>query len=90
MTSANKTNPVEGAERIVAVAHRLADAARTETLNLFRSPALRPDNKSATGFDPVTEADRASERAMRAILPSNAPRTASWARNTAAGTDKAA
>ena len=73
MTRANKTNPVEGAERIVAVAHRLADAARAETLNLFRSPALRPDNKSATGFGPVTEADRASERAMRAILAAERP-----------------
>ena len=56
------------AERIAAVAHELADAARIETLKLFRSPGLRPDNKAATGFDPVTEADRASERAMRAIL----------------------
>jgi len=73
MTSANKTNPVEEAGRIVAVAHRLADAARIETLKLFRSPELRPDNKSATGFDPVTEADRASERAMRAILAAERP-----------------
>ena len=76
MTSANKTNPVEDAERIVAVAHRLADAARAETLSLFRSPALRPDNKAATGFDPVTEADRASERAMRAILAAERPEDA--------------
>ncbi|WP_313353146.1 histidinol-phosphatase [Paracoccus sp. (in: a-proteobacteria)] len=73
MTSKNKTNPVEGAEQIIAVAHRLADAARTETLKLFRSPALRPDNKATTGFDPVTEADRASERAMRAILAAERP-----------------
>ena len=51
----------------------LADAARAETLRHFRSPALAPDNKLATGFDPVTEADRASERAMRAILAARRP-----------------
>ncbi len=64
------------AERIAAVAHELADAARIETLKLFRSPGLRPDNKAATGFDPVTEADRASERAMRAILAEKRPQDA--------------
>ena len=56
-----------------AVAAALADAARVETLRHFRSPALAPDNKAATGFDPVTEADRASERAMRAILADRRP-----------------
>lgn len=45
----------------------MADAARAETLQHFRSPLI-PDNKAAAGFDPVTKADRASERAMRAIL----------------------
>ncbi|SMO51668.1 inositol monophosphatase family protein [Paracoccus laeviglucosivorans] len=60
--------PAETVAEIVATAHRLADAARGETLRLFRSPDLRPDNKLTQGFDPVTEADRASERAMRAIL----------------------
>lgn len=58
---------------IVATAHRLADAARVETLRLFRSPDLHPDNKAQKGFDPVTEADRASERAMRAILAEARP-----------------
>lgn len=55
-------------DAIVSTAQQLADAARTETLRLFRSPDLRPDNKLTSGFDPVTEADRASEKAMRAIL----------------------
>lgn len=58
---------------IIATAHKLADAARIETLRLFRSPGLNPLNKAATGFDPVTEADRASERAMRAILAVDRP-----------------
>ena len=64
------------ADQIAAVAHELADAARIETLKLFRSPDLRPDNKAASGFDPVTEADRASERAMRAILAQKRPEDA--------------
>lgn len=53
---------------IIRTAHHLADAARRETLPLFRSRNLRPDNKLSSGFDPVTEADRASEQAMRDIL----------------------
>ncbi|SMX37340.1 inositol monophosphatase family protein [Octadecabacter ascidiaceicola] len=48
-------------------AHVMADAARAAILPLFRS-GLTSDNKDATGFDPVTEADRAAEQAMRAIL----------------------
>ena len=45
----------------------MADAAAAETLRLFRT-TLHADNKAADGFDPVTEADRAAERAMRAVL----------------------
>jgi myo-inositol-1(or 4)-monophosphatase len=52
---------------IVSLSHRLADAADKATLPRFRTP-LEIDNKAGTGFDPVTEADRAAERAMRAIL----------------------
>lgn len=66
----------ETASDIMQTAHLLADAARGETLRLFRSPELRPDNKAAQGFDPVTEADRASERAMRAILARRRPQDA--------------
>ncbi|KGJ02782.1 histidinol-phosphatase, inositol monophosphatase family [Paracoccus halophilus] len=73
MTSGTSRISGETAERLAAVAHELADAARIETLRLFRSPELRPDNKAASGFDPVTEADRASERAMRAILEARRP-----------------
>ena len=53
---------------ISAVAHRLADAARAVTLPLFRSPRLTTDNKAEGGFDPVTQADREAEAAMRALL----------------------
>jgi myo-inositol-1(or 4)-monophosphatase len=48
---------------------KIADAADAATLPLFRS-GLAVDAKSAVGaeFDPVTEADRAAERAMRAVI----------------------
>ena len=58
---------------LIALAERLADAARRETLARFRARDLAADNKAATGFDPVTEADLAAERAMRAILAKEAP-----------------
>tara|TARA_R110002049_G_scaffold10127_7_gene50596 strand:- start:9844 stop:10632 length:789 start_codon:yes stop_codon:yes gene_type:complete len=50
------------------VAHEMADEARRVILPYFRSVGLATDNKLAAGFDPVTEADRAAERAMREIL----------------------
>jgi myo-inositol-1(or 4)-monophosphatase len=53
---------------IHATASRLADAARKVILPHFRSPDLSEQNKQSDGFDPVTEADRAAEQAMRAIL----------------------
>lgn len=51
----------------------LADIAARETLPLFRSPALATASKSDTGFDPVTEADRAAERAMRDHIAQRRP-----------------
>ncbi|MDG4649320.1 histidinol-phosphatase [Roseibacterium sp. SDUM158017] len=64
---------------IVATAHALAEAARRETLRYFRQSGLVAAHKgdvSATRFDPVTEADRASEAAMRAILAERRPQDA--------------
>ncbi|MBT8412300.1 MAG: inositol monophosphatase family protein [Octadecabacter sp.] len=52
---------------LCACAHAMADAARAVILPLFRT-GLVSDNKDAGGFDPVTEADRAAERAMRDLL----------------------
>lgn len=54
------------------VALLLADAARPETLRYFRK-AIEADNKDAAAFDPVTEADRAAERAMRNVLERERP-----------------
>lgn len=58
-----------------ATATALADAARPETLRHFRGE-IRPDNKDDGGFDPVTEGDRAAERAMRATLAERRPHDA--------------
>jgi histidinol phosphatase-like enzyme (inositol monophosphatase family) len=44
-----------------------ADAAATRTLPLFRTD-LGIDNKLQSGFDPVTEADRGAETAIREII----------------------
>jgi histidinol phosphatase-like enzyme (inositol monophosphatase family) len=46
---------------------RIAAAAAAETLPRFRNPGII-DNKYATGFDPVTEADREAERAIRQVI----------------------
>jgi histidinol phosphatase-like enzyme (inositol monophosphatase family) len=58
---------------LIATAHAMADAARAAILPWFRSTALVSDNKLDDGFDPVTEADRAAETAMRAVLADRRP-----------------
>ncbi|AHM04425.1 Histidinol-phosphatase (alternative form) [Roseibacterium elongatum DSM 19469] len=58
---------------IIATAHALAEAARRATLSHFRTATLTSDNKDLSGFDPVTQADRAAEAAMRAVLASRRP-----------------
>jgi histidinol phosphatase-like enzyme (inositol monophosphatase family) len=54
------------------VAEALADRARSETLRYFRTRTLITETKS-DHFDPVTEADRAAEAAMRALLDEMRP-----------------
>ena len=67
-------------DEIVATARALADAARAATLLHFRAPEMaadnKDDNKDGQGFDPVTEGDRAAERAMREILAERRPQDA--------------
>lgn len=60
------------------LACHMADAARVAILPWFRSSSLSADNKAATGFDPVTAADRASETAMRALLAEHRPDDGIW------------
>ena len=66
---------VEAAE-LIALAHDLADAARTATLARFRQAGLSTENKANAGFDPVTEADREAEAAMRALIEARRPQDA--------------
>lgn len=61
---------------LLALCDRLADAARTQTLRHFRVPGLTAETKLATGFDPVTVADRAAEAAIRDILAAERPEDA--------------
>jgi histidinol phosphatase-like enzyme (inositol monophosphatase family) len=70
------TRPEVDFVEVNAVAARLADAARDAILPLFRSPELANFSKRDDGFDPVTEADRAAERAMRDILARERPHDA--------------
>jgi myo-inositol-1(or 4)-monophosphatase len=58
----------------MAFALRLADAARAETMSRWANAGL-PENKAAVGeeFDPVTEADREAERAMRRLIEAEYP-----------------
>ncbi len=60
------------------VAHALADAARTAILPHFRADGLAETNKDAVDFDPVTEADRAAEQAMRTVLARLRPADGVW------------
>lgn len=55
-----------------ALVDRLADAAAEQTLPLFRSTDLTTESKTAD-FDPVTEADRAAEAAIRTVLAEARP-----------------
>ena len=56
----------------IRLAHRLADAAREQTVPRFRT-ALTVADKAAGAFDPVTIADREAERVMREILAEEVP-----------------
>jgi histidinol-phosphatase len=57
---------------LIAFTDRLADAAADVVLRHFRD-AMEVDNKLATGFDPVTIADRGAEEAMRALIEAEYP-----------------
>ncbi|WP_298919890.1 histidinol-phosphatase [uncultured Roseobacter sp.] len=54
-------------------ARLLADAAGDAILPYFRRMDLASENKLEDGFDPVTQADKAAERAMRDILSEMRP-----------------
>ncbi len=60
----------------VSVANALADAARDAIRPHFRALKTIQNKKHGREFDPVTEADQAGERAMRAMLASLRPQDA--------------
>jgi histidinol phosphatase-like enzyme (inositol monophosphatase family) len=76
MKELSMAHPIPTAHAILTLAEQLADAAAVETLKWFRTPALLADNKLESGFDPVTQADKAAEQAMRAVLAANRPHDA--------------
>ena len=59
-------------EELTAFANRLADAAGAVIMPYFRADHGM-DNKLAAGFDPVTEADRNAEAAMRELIEAEYP-----------------
>ena len=63
-------------EQIVSTAHEMADAARQAILPYFRTGKLGTENKDSGGYDPVTLADRAAEKAMRDVLAARRPKDA--------------
>ncbi len=56
---------------------RLSQAGRA-AVETALGPGLQVDNKAAAGFDPVTEADRGCERALRALIEARYPEDAIW------------
>lgn len=67
---------IDEQDSLKQTAQALADVAQVETLRYFRSHGLEADNKEPAAFDPVTIADRASEKAMRAVLAEMRPQDA--------------
>ncbi|HYN00714.1 MAG TPA: histidinol-phosphatase [Aestuariivirgaceae bacterium] len=72
--SSPQTNSIteKGWNELADFARRLAIVAGDATLPLFRTPSAI-DNKIDGGFDPVTEADRSAERAMRLLIEKTYP-----------------
>ncbi len=60
-------------EEYAAFTRRLAATAAEETLPRFRVPMAIENKNREAGFDPVTEADRGAERAMRALIEAHYP-----------------
>jgi myo-inositol-1(or 4)-monophosphatase len=64
---------MQDAARLADFSRRLAEAARAETLPRFRTGCAATDKGGGLDFDPVTDADREGERAMRALIEAEFP-----------------
>ena len=60
-------------EKLIAFAHRLADASGAVIRPYFRQRIEVVHKPGVHAFDPVTEADRGAERAIRAIIERERP-----------------
>lgn len=60
-------------EHLEAFAHRLADASGAAIRPYFRSELVIDDKRSRGHYDPVTEGDRAGERAIRDLIEAEFP-----------------
>ena len=72
IVSRNSVQPGEQ-KALVSLAHQLADSARAVILPFFRSNGLKTKSKETVRFDPVTEADKSAELAIRMALAKNRP-----------------
>ena len=61
---------------LIAFIGQLVDLARPQALRYFRSDLLVAENKGAAGFDPVTQADRQTEAALRDAISRYRPQDA--------------
>lgn len=57
----------------ISFAHVLADAARCETLPIFRNAAVVSNKAKGSEYDPVTNADREAERVLRKLIQTHYP-----------------
>lgn len=65
--------PGRDSKSFLATAHRLADIAAEATMPYFRKANDVVNKAGGAGFDPVTAADRAAEKAIRAELARSYP-----------------
>jgi histidinol phosphatase-like enzyme (inositol monophosphatase family) len=63
-------------EKMIAFAHRLADASGAVIRPFFRQRIAVAHKPGPQDFDPVTEADKGAERAIRAIIDRDRPQDA--------------
>jgi myo-inositol-1(or 4)-monophosphatase len=62
-----------GERELILFAQGLAEAARAETLPRWRSGCAADDKSGGASFDPVTDADREGERAIRRLIEARFP-----------------
>ncbi|GAK34352.1 bifunctional phosphatase IMPL2, chloroplastic [alpha proteobacterium Q-1] len=65
--------PADQLLELATFTKKLAQAASEATLPYFRQQIAVDDKIGKPGFDPVTEADRGAERAMRALIEAHYP-----------------